>query len=180
MKELSRQEKTRVIVFAAISLLSVVLVVWFGWGICSSAAMPIDYDDVGEVNIDGSDWTGFFLLTAGMLNGFFMLIYAAVVLIYVLFAAGGAALSSVLLRVLALKGAESIGAAELALTRKIYIAASIVQAVVPVLVVVGYIISGRGGFGLMSLLLCWQYPLFMELIYIKKLKGLAMGAVISG
>ena len=48
------------------------------------------------------------------------------------------------------------------------------------LVVVGYIISGRGGFGLMSLLLCWQYPLFMELIYIKKLKGLAMGAVISG
>lgn len=109
-----------------------------------------------------------------------MLIYAAVVLIYVLFAAGGAALSSVLLRVLALKGAESIGAAELALTRKIYIAASIVQAVVPVLVAVGYIISGRGGFGLMSLLLCWQYPLFMGLIYMKKLKGLAMGAVISG
>lgn len=71
MKELSRREKTRVIVFAAISLLSVVLVVWFGWGICSSAAaMPIDYDDVGGVNIDGSDWTGFFLLTAGMLNGF--------------------------------------------------------------------------------------------------------------
>lgn len=177
MKELSRQEKTRVIVFAAISLLSVVLVVWFGWGICSSVAtMPIDYDDVGEVNIDGSDWTGFFLLTAGMLNGFFMLIYAAVVLIYVLFAAGGAAMSSVLLRVLALKGAESIGAAELALTRKIYIAASIVQAVVPVLVVVGYIISGRGSFGLMSLLLCWQYPLFMGLIYIKKLKRFASDA----
>ena len=54
-----------------------------------------------------------------------------------------------------------------------YIAASIIQAVITVLVAVGYIISGRGGFGLMSLLLCWQYPLFMGLIYIKKLKRLA-------
>lgn len=174
MNNLSKQEKTRVIVFAVISLLSVVLVVWFGWGICDSlTVIPIEYDDMGDISIDGSDWTGFFLMIAGVVNGMLMLLYFAAALIYALFAAAGAALSSVLLRVLALKNAESIGAEELALTRKMYIAASIIQAVITVLVVVGYIISGRGGFGLMSLLLCWQYPLFMGLIYIKKLKSLA-------
>lgn len=181
MSSLTKQEKIRFIAFAAISLVSVVLVVWFGWGICDlTAAAPIEYDNVGNINIDGADFTGFFLLTAGALNGLFMLIYAAVVLIYALFAAVAAALSSVLLRVLALKKAESVGAAELALTRKIYMAASIIQTVIPVLAAVGYIIAGRGASGLMSLLLCWQYPLFMGLIYIKKLKGLAAGAVISG
>ncbi len=155
--------------FAVISLLSVVLVVWFGWGICDfTAIIPVGSDDISIV---GSDW-GVFLLTAEI-NGMVMLIYFAAALIYALFAAAGAALSSVLLRVLALKNADSIGAEELALTRKMYIAASIIQAVITVLVAVGYIISGRGGFGLMSLLLCWQYPLFMGLIYIKKLKRLA-------
>ncbi len=156
--------------FAVISLLSVVLVVWFGWGICDfTSIIPVGSDDISIV---GSDW-GVFLLTAGEINGMVMLIYFAAALIYALFAAAGAALSSVLLRVLALKNADSIGAEELALTRKMYIAASIIQAVIIVLVAVGYIISGRGGFGLMSLLLCWQYPLFMGLIYIKKLKRLA-------
>ena len=156
--------------FAVISLLSVVLVVWFGWGICDfTSIIPVGSDDISIV---GSDW-GVFLLTAGEINGMVMLIYFAAALIYALFAAAGAALSSVLLRVLALKNADSIGAEELALTRKMYIAASIIQAVITVLVAVGYIISGRGGFGLMSLLLCWQYPLFMGLIYIKKLKRLA-------
>ncbi len=170
MNNFSKQEKTRVIVFAVISLLSVVLVVWFGWGICDfTSIIPVGSDDISIV---GSDW-GVFLLTAGEINGMVMLIYFAAALIYALFAAAGAALSSVLLRVLALKNADSIGAEELALTRKMYIAASIIQAVIIVLVAVGYIISGRGGFGLMSLLLCWQYPLFMGLIYIKKLKRLA-------
>ena len=170
MNNFSKQEKTRVIVFAVISLLSVVLVVWFGWGICDfTAIIPVGSDDISIV---GSDW-GVFLLTAGEINGMVMLIYFAAALIYALFAAAGAALSSVLLRVLALKNADSIDAEELALTRKMYIAASIIQAVITVLVAVGYIISGRGGFGLMSLLLCWQYPLFMGLIYIKKLKRLA-------
>ena len=92
--------------FAVISLLSVVLVVWFGWGICDfTAIIPVGSDDISIV---GSDW-GVFLLTAGEINGMVMLIYFAAALIYALFAAAGAALSSVLLRVLALKNADSIG-----------------------------------------------------------------------
>lgn len=174
MNSFSKQEKTRVIVFTVISLLSVVFVVWFAWGICDSVTvMPIDYDDIGEISVDGSDWTGIFQLGAGIVNGMFMMIYFAAALIYAFLVTVGAALSSVLLRAVALKTAENIAVEELALTRKIFLAASIAQAAVPVLVMTGYIIASGSTFGLMSLLLCWQYPLFMGLIYIKKLKKLA-------
>ncbi len=174
MNSFSKQEKTRVIAFAAISLLSVILVVWLAWGICDSVTvMPVDYDDIGEISVDGSDWTGIFRLGAGIVNGMFMVIYFAAALIYAFLATVGAALSSVILRAVALKNAENIAAEELALTRKIFLAASVAQAAVPVLVMTGYIIASGSTFGLMSLLLCWQYPLFMGLIYIKKLKRLA-------
>lgn len=174
MDNFSKQEKIRVVVFAAISLLSVIFVVWFAWGICDSVTvMPIDYDDIGEISVDGSDFTGIFQLGAGIVNGMFLMIYFAAALIYAFLVTVGAALSSVLLRVIALKNAENIAVEELALTRKIFLAASIAQAAVPVLVMTGYIIASGSTFGLMSLLLCWQYPLFMGLIYIKKLKKLA-------
>lgn len=163
--------------FAVISLLSVIFVVWFAWGICDSVTvMPIDYDDIGEISVDGSDFTGFFQLGAGIVNGMFMMIYFAAALIYAFLVTAGAALSSVLLRVIALKTVENIAVEELALTRKIFLAASIAQAAVPVLVMTGYIITSGSTFGLMSLLLCWQYPLFMGLIYIKELKKLTGAA----
>ena len=53
MNNFSKQEKTRVIVFAVISLLSVVLVVWFGWGICDfTAIIPVGSDDkIGRAHV---------------------------------------------------------------------------------------------------------------------------------
>lgn len=174
MKDMLKEEKTRVIVFSAVSLLSVILVVWLSWGICDMTAVsPIDYDNIGEIYVDGADFTSCAMLGAGLVNGLMLMIYFGAAVIYALLAAVGAALSGVLLRVVMLRRAANIGAAELSLTRRIFIAVSITQAVVPAIIATGYIIVSGSPFGLISLLMCWQYPLLMGLIYIKKLKGLA-------
>lgn len=176
MKDLSRREKSRVIVFAAISLLSSALAVWLAWGICDMFSAPlIDVGD-GELYVDGTDFSSCVALATGAINGMLLMIYFGAAVIYVLLAAAGAALASVLLRVIALKRAENIGAAELSLTRGIFLAASITQAAASVIIAVVYVITRGSPFGLVGLLMCWQYPLFAGLIYIKRLKGLAEGA----
>ena len=120
-----KEEKTRVIVFSAVSLLSVILVVWLSWGICDMTAVsPIDYDNIGEIYVDGADFTSCAMLGAGLVNGLMLMIYFGAAVIYALLAAVGAALSGVLLRVVMLRRAANIGAAELSLTRRIFIAVS--------------------------------------------------------
>ena len=174
MKHLSKREKIRVIVFAALSLLSAVPVIVLALGICDMmTASHVDFDEISDLYIDGEDFTSCVMLGAGVLNGILMIIYFGAVVIYALLVAAGSALSNVILRVIALNGETAAGAAEYELSRKIFLVVSISQAVIPAAAAACYLISGGSAYGFLCLLLCWQYPLFTGLIYIKKLKRLA-------
>lgn len=175
MNGLTKREKIRIAVFAAISAVSALLIIWLAWGICDMLTpVPTDTGDMGNISVDGEDCTSFFRLTADILDSLLMLIYSAAAIICAVIVTAGAALSAVLMRVIALKSAERIGGAELDISRRIFLAASIAQLAVPAIVAAVYSIGSI--YCLLSLLLCWQYPLFMGLIYIKRLKKLTVDA----
>lgn len=81
-------------------------------------------------------------------------------------------LTWLIFRSCASKNVLTIGNAELSFINRTFVISAAGAAVISLGFIIAYCIRSRSGVPLISLLFCWQNPLFMYVIYISKLKKL--------
>lgn len=165
-------EKTRMISFFVITVVLSLITVWFAAGYCSVLTKPlIKTENIGDVNIDATDFTPFVKAGAFVFNKLtIVLAFAAIfigdiivmLLTWLIF--GSSALKNVL----------TISSTELSFVSKAFVISALGAAVISLGFIIAYCIRAGSGSPLISLLFCWQNPVFMYVFYISKLKKLVV------
>lgn len=163
-------EKTRMISFFVITVVLSLISVWFAAGYCSVLTKPLlKTEDIGDVNIDATDFTPFFKAGVFAFNKLtIVLAFAA------MFIADNIVmlLTWLFFGSIALKNVLTISSAELLFVNKALVISALGTAVASLGFMIAYCIRAKSGSPLISILFCWQNSVFMYVIYISRLKKL--------
>lgn len=161
----SKNRKTTVTVIAAVLSL---MILWIAAGFCSVIDKPlINTNDISDVTVDGADFTlfakGFATIGNGVIIGGFVVLMLILEFAIIPTAWG-------IFRFNAFKGNPAAEADELSYARRVFIVSNALALGIAFVVMLVYSIkAGNGGF-FNALWFCWQEPLFMWVIYIRKLE----------
>lgn len=167
--------KKRFAGFLALSIVSAAFTLIFAASLCGLAAINTDFaENVGEVTLDGEDFTPIFKAGAGLMDifvGSVVPVLLLIVYILVLILLNAAAFG--FYRLFGLRVETRIGEEELSVTRRIYAVFSVAAAVVTtVFSICGAAFFGSSPLCFFGLLFCWQYPLFAWAFCLRRLKKL--------
>lgn len=165
--------KKRFVIFVALTVISVTFTVIFSLSVCGLTAAKADFaDNVDEMIVDGTDFTP--VLKTGALFLDIFMNDVLPVLMYIVFFIVTTLLNLALFgfyRLLGLRGELDAGTEELRLTRKLFVISALAAAAVSAVIsLCGVLFCGSSAYCFLSLLLCWQYPLFAWLFCLRKLK----------
>lgn len=167
--------KKRVIIFTVLSIVSAVFTIIFAASLCELASINTNFaDEVGDINIDGSDFTPVFELGASMLDVFMTAIIPLIFAFFYFVAVSLLNLATFgFYRAFGLRNVFDADAEELRITRKVYGIFSVGATAVTVIIsICGVAFFKATGVCFFGLLLCWQYPLFAWLFCLRRLKTL--------
>ena len=165
----SKNRKTAVTVIAAILSL---MTLWIAGGFCSTVAKPpINTNDISDVTFDGADFTlfakGFAAIGNGVVVGGFIVLMLILEFAVIPTAWG-------IFRYNAFKSNPAAEADELPYARRVFVISNALTLGIAFVIMLVYSIkAGNGGF-FNALWFCWQEPLFMWAIYIRKLKKIGI------
>lgn len=161
-------EKSRKTAFAIIAVILSLITLWIAAGYCSLVAAPlINKDDVGDIRIDGSDWTPIFKLGVGMVNG------VIIAVLIVIFLAAELVVMPVtwgVFRYAAFKKNPAVSREEFSRSWKMFLIAAFGTLAAALVFMIVNAVRAKSGAPFSALLFCWQNPLFMWGLYISKLK----------
>ena len=156
------------VIAAALSLITL----WIAAGFCSVLERPLlNVNDINNVTFDGADFTilakGCAAVTNGAIVGGFITLMLILEFAVVPTAWG-------IFRYCAFRKNPAADADELSYAWKAFVVSNAVTTALALVVMIIYAAkSGNGGF-FNALWFCWQEPLFMWAIYIRKLKKVVL------
>lgn len=152
------------IIAAALSLITL----WIAAGFCSTVATPlINTNDISDVTFDGADFTLFFERIRGYRKRYD---HQRVCRAYADFGVRDNPDGVGIFRYNAFKKNPAADPEELSFVWRVFVISNALTLAVSLVVMTVYSVkSGNGGF-FNALWFCWQEPLFMWVIYIRKLK----------
>ena len=156
-----------------LTAVSVAFTIIFSLGVCGLTAVKADFaDNVDEMIVDGTDFTP--VLETGALFLDIFMNDVLPVLMYIVFFIVTTLLNLALFgfyRLFGLRGELDAGAEELRLTRIVFVISALTAAALSAVIsLCGVLFGGSSAYCFLSLLLCWQYPLFAWLFCLRKLK----------
>lgn len=161
-------EKSRKTALVIIAVILSLITLWIAAGFCSVVTRPfIDPDNINGVNFDGADFSFFFKMQAMVINNFITMIaiMAMSVAELVLFPVTWAVFGSI-----AFRNSYGITGDEIVFSRRVLLISMFATfAAALVFMIIFTVISGSG-LPFLALLFCWLNPLFMRVLYIRKLK----------
>lgn len=164
-------EKARKTAFAVIASVMALFTVFAAGIICDLAAFPmIDAGEVGELYVDGTDFSGLVELGTVITDSIFRTAAAAVTVIAALIITLAVWL---IFRFVVFKNASSVGKNELIFSRRVFLISSAVLVVVTLVYAIVFSVQTASGDPFWALLLCLPDPLFMWIFYMMKLRKLA-------
>lgn len=162
--------QNRIMAFTIITAVLSLITVWFAAGYCSVLTKPlINTENINDVNIDATDFTplvkaGAFVFNKLTLVPAFAAMFIGDIVIMLL--------TWLIFKGCALKKVLTISSPELSFVHKAFAVSAVGAAVISLGFIIAYCIRAGSGSPLISLLFCWQNPVFMYVIYISKLKKL--------
>ena len=156
-----------------LTAVSVAFTIIFSLSVCGLTAVKADFsDNVDEMIVDGTDFTP--VLETGALFLDIFMNDVLPVLMYIVFFIVTTLLNLALFgfyRLFGLRGELDAGAEELRLTRIVFVISALTAAALSAVIsLCGVLFGGSSAYCFLSLLLCWQYPLFAWLFCLRKLK----------
>ncbi len=149
---------------------------WLSWGICDLIYKPLinlPYVN-GEINIDGSDFTWIANAGVAVVNGVLNIAVVILplagyfVLLVIVPLIAWAICSSVLK-----KQCTDISSEQKVLVHKTFKIFMLGTDALILLMNIIYSVLGKNGFSFLNILLCWQEPLIMWLLYVKAVDKIA-------
>lgn len=161
-------EKARKTVFTVIAAILAIVTVWIAAGYISTITAPlISTDDMGNISIDGADFTFLFKAGAHVVNFVIIAVFLVIMLIVELIV-----MPTVwgIFGHFAFKKNPAVTESELSYSWKVFVISSLGASAAALVVMIAYAVRAKSGAPFTALLLCWQDPLFMFVFYILKLK----------
>lgn len=164
-------EKSRKTALTIIAAVLSLVTVWIAAGYCSVSTLPLlNTDNMGDILIDGSNWTSLFKMGVDMVNG---VIRAAFI---VLMLAAELILMPVtwgIFRYNAFKTNTTVSKEEFSYSWKVFLISTFGALAVSVVFMIVWAVRAKSGAPFSAILFCWLNPLFMWVLYISKLKKLS-------
>lgn len=165
--------KKRFVIFVVLTIVSAAFTVIFSLSVCGLSAVGTDFaDNVDEMIVDGTDFTPVLKTGAFFLDIFMNEMLP--VLMFILFFIVTLLLNLALFgfyRLFGLRGGLEVDIEELRLTRRFFVISALSAAVAAAVISLCCVLfAGASAYCFLSLLLCWQYPLFAWLFCLRRLK----------
>ncbi len=164
-------EKSRKTALTVIAVILSLVTIWIAAGYCSLAASPlINTNEVGDILIDGSNWTSLFKMGVNMINGVIMTVFIVLMLaaeLILMPTAWG------IFRYNAFKNNPAVSREEFSYSWKVFLISTFGALAVSVVFMIVCAVRAKSGTPFSALLFCWLNPLFMWVLYISKLKKLS-------
>ena len=165
-------EKNRKTAFTAIAVITSIITIWIAAGYGSMIAAPlINTDGIGDINIDGSDWTLIFKAGAGLLN---FIITAAFIALMIIAELIVTLVTWIVFRCVAFKKNPTSSQEELSYSWRVFLISTFGSLAAALAFMIVFAIRAKSGAPLSGLMFCWLNPLLMRVFYISKLKSTAV------
>lgn len=168
--------RNKFIAFLIMTIVSAVFMLVFSFSLCNLAAVSTDFaENVGDLTVDGTDFTPIIKAGAGLLDTFISDVVPVLLLIvYVLVMLLLDAVMFGFFRAFGLREELAVSAEDLRTVRRVFAGFSVGGAVAVLIIsVCAAVFFKASALCFWGLLFCWQYPLFAWAFCLRRLEKLS-------